>query len=269
MAVVKAIQFNIEEKENKREGKIVDFPFLPVKSDGTPDLRYGSKPERKTTEGVCINKTMKCLYTKEEILLVYNVFKSRVDNAPTPSKEKVARRNLCMFVAGINIGLRSSDLCQLKWNNLFDTDWKLINKPLFKPQKTKAKVDNRVKLTWGNDFVTAIYEYLEWIKYTISQPDLGDYIFASQKGVYIHPKEWWKIMEETRMAAGIDHKIGTHGLRKTMVHSYIVNSQDRYDGLVDMNEELKHSDLNITKRYACTDEDKIQMGKQKSDCIFS
>lgn len=250
-----------EEKEvNEKKAKIITIPHF--KADGTPDNRWGEKPERKRQEGVVISTAMECLYNESEILAVYNVLKGKVDVARSLSKEKNARRNLCMFVAGINLGLRGGDLCKLKWANIFDTQWNYIDKPVFIPQKTK-KSSTRVELTWSRDFEIEVSDYLEWLNNNIKEQELLDYIFTSQKGGYIQPKEWWKIMEAARKEAGIEQKIGTHGLRKTMAHSYIMTADDRYDAKIDMQEAFRHRDIRTTGIYACTEHDKIKNNKQR------
>ena len=63
------------------------------------------------------------LHTEEEISAVANYFKSCIEECTTFKKETMARRNLAMFICGINIGLRGGDLCKLTWNTFFDDDW--------------------------------------------------------------------------------------------------------------------------------------------------
>ena len=63
------------------------------------------------------------LHTEEEISAVANYFKSCIEECTTFKKETMAKRNLAMFICGINIGLRGGDLCKLTWNTFFDDDW--------------------------------------------------------------------------------------------------------------------------------------------------
>lgn len=271
-----AIIYKIHEKKTvqkqaKEKADIIEFPHF--KSDGTLDKRFGEKPERKVHDGIVKTQTMECLYSKEEIITVYDVFREQVNNATSLNKEQAARRNLCMFVAGINLGLRGGDLCRLKWLNIFNNDWSYRNKPKFIPEKTQRVRNNKVELTWNSDFEIEMSEYLYWKNNNEKEQELTDYIFTSQRWHYdkdldievnhINPKEWWKIMERIRKEAGITQKIGTHGLRKTMVHSYIMEAEDRYDAKVDMQETLKHRDIRTTGIYSCMEKDKIQNGKQK------
>lgn len=267
-----------EVKCEKKKADIVNFPIK--KSDGTLDRRYGAKTDRKRIPGVVVSTKMECLYNQEEIISVYNVFTNRINNASTPIKEKVARRNRCMFIAGINLGLRGGDLCRLRWANIFDSDWNYIENPLYIPQKTdKNKRRKEVVLSWSDDFEIELSGYLKWLNDNLREQSISDFIFTSQKEHYddylkimtnhIQPKEWWKIMENTRKTAGIDQKIGTHGLRKTMVHSFIMSSEDKSDALEKMRMELNHEKITTTDKYACTNnKNEIKEGKQRSAFIF-
>lgn len=79
--------------------------YQHLKTDGSPDLCYGSKRKIGTREST----KMECLYERDEIIATYNIFKARIDDAASLSKEKTARRNLTMFVCAINTGLRGGD----------------------------------------------------------------------------------------------------------------------------------------------------------------
>lgn len=213
---------------------------------------------------------MECLYNNEEILAVLNVFKSKLDNAGSVAKESVARRNMCMFVCAINIGLRGGDFCSLKWSNIFDDNWNFLVSPDFVPQKTShGKQPKHIELSWNSDFEKAIKEYLLWKKKNEYSPEIDDYIFTSQKGEHIGSKEWWRIMEQARKEAGIKQKIGTHGLRKTMAHQYIKNAENSQEALLEINEQFGHADLRTTSKYSCLAKENIRKNKERMAFIYS
>lgn len=114
---------------------------------------------------------MECLYNKDEILSVYNVFKKDVDNATTVNKEKNAMRNLTMFICAINIGLRGGDFCKLTWKDVYEDGWKIKKSQKFVPEKTERR--NRcgniikrkyVKLRYDSDFKMAIQNWYKWLE---------------------------------------------------------------------------------------------------------
>lgn len=235
--------------------KIIKFPCISTDTDtGAEEQKQVSKPHKSTK--------MECLYTKEEILAVYNIFKERIDVAKTIAKGRDARRNLCMYVCAINVGLRGGDFCSLKWSDIFNEDWTFKSDAEYIPEKTK-KHNKHVDLIWSKDFESAMSDWRLWNQVYGKEPELNDYIFSSQKAEHLDPKQWWRIMEKARKEAGINHKIGTHGLRKTMVNQYIKNSDDLAQGLMEMSSYLGHSDLRITERYACIEKENIKETKEK------
>lgn len=225
--------------------------------------------QRKSTE-------MKCLYNEDEIKSVYNVFKEKFDNTRKTYGKYLALRNLTMFVCSISIGLRGGDFCSLKWNDIFDDNWKFKELPDFIPEKTIHQNEDgtyrykRIKLYWNSDFETALLNFYDWRKenYPSQEINLDDYIFVSRKGGNVGRIEWWRIVESARKEAGIEQKIGTHGLRKTMAHSYIENSSDKSTALMEVCIQLGHSSPKVTSRYACIEENVMKENRRKTSCIF-
>lgn len=238
------IQFPIEKKEENKKGRTF-------------------KTTGKSTK-------MQCLHDKEEIVLLYDTFKKYVEEAGTLAKTRTARRNLTMFICAINIGLRGGDFCSLKWSDIFNDDWTFNHEADYVPQKTIKYAENgeiikckHIELSWGSDFETVLSAWLEWKNKYDREQNLNDYIFDSQKGGHIDSKAWYKIVEKTRKEAGIQQKIGTHGLRKTMVNQYIKNSDDKGLALIEMQNMLGHSDIRITQRYACLEKEHVKQVKEK------
>ncbi|WP_084719712.1 tyrosine-type recombinase/integrase [Lacrimispora celerecrescens] len=254
--------------ENK-SAAVIQYPH--IKADGTPDLRFGSK--KKT--GVRESTKMECLYERDDIIAIYKIFQDRIEKAASLSKEKIARRNLTMFVCAINVGLRGGDFCSLKWSDILDKNWDYKASADYVPEKTIRRDDQgyivkakHIELSWNDDFEIALSEWLTWLNNYDSEQELNTYIFKSQKGENINPKEWWKIMENVRKEAGIKQKIGTHGLRKTMAYQYITNAPDKSQALLEVSSQLGHTDLRITERYACLEKKNIEAGKQRMSFIY-
>lgn len=120
-------------------------------------------------------------------------------------------------------------------------------------------------------------EWLIWKNTYIREQKLDDYIFTAQKlhkdrvtgekRIYVDPKAWYKIVEDARKEAGIRHKIGTHGLRKTMVHQYIMLSDDKSLAMEEMSTYLGHSDTRTTRVYGCFQRENIKKTKQRMVCL--
>lgn len=284
-SVINLVDLPVKKSSNvidfyKRE-KIDSSTEVHYKADGTPDGRWG-----KRCNGVGGNaSTMECLYTDGEIRNVYNVFKSKVDNANSFSKTKMSMRNLIMFLCAINIGLRADDLCRLKWDVIFDGNWNVKESTDFVPGKT-VRTDKvtgvisrkHIKLRFNETFKRTLIEYLEWKRFYEKTPLLNDFIFLSQKEHFnkktgelencIMPKEWHKIVQNNCLEAGITRKIGTHGLRKTYGHRFYKMAVNKSEALDQLMEIFGHSDRRITLIYICITNEEIAVNQERI-CMFN
>lgn len=246
---------------------IIKFP-MTYQDEIKGVVKSENKPKRKTT--------MECLYNDDEIRDLYNIFKRQIEEANTLVKERTARRNLTMYVCAIEIGLRGGDFCSLKWSNIFNPDWTFNYSAEFVPQKT-SKFGKHVDLIWGVNFEEAMSAWLAWKNIHVEQQKIDDYIFTSQKvhkdkrtgeiRPYIDSKAWYKIVESARKEAGIKQKIGTHGLRKTMVNQYIKLSDDKSLAMEEMSDYLGHADIRTTRVYSCIQRENIKQVKQRMICF--
>ena len=252
-------------KVTTERDRIVQFRVVENKSD------IPVNPKCKIIE--CHGSTaMDCLHTEEEIQSVYEVFEKRFIGATTIKKKTIALRNLTVFVCNINLGLRGGDFFSLKWNNIFNKEWKYLINPDFVPEKTR-KHKKHMKLIWNSEFENALNDWLAWKNKYVREQKLTDYIFDGQKNKnsdgYGHytSKAFYKVIEEVRKEAGIHQKIGNHGCRKTMVNRYIKNSDNRLDGLEEMSAYLNHANIRTTRAYSCTEVERIQEVKERMSVI--
>lgn len=223
----------------------------------------------KRISKIGISNLTECLYNDEEIMLVYKEFKRRYDEAKTFAKKYQAMRSLTMFVCSIQIGLRGGDFCALTWEDIFDKDWNFKYRTDFVPSKTSHLANPKhIRLIWNDDFEKALIGYKNWLEAHNILFSLEDCIFMSQKGKAIRRDTWGKIVEEVCKSVGIKQRIGTHGLRKTMVHQYIQKSDDKAQAEMEMCATLGHSSLRVTHNYSCLEFEKIKANKQRMN-LFS
>ena len=79
--------------------------------------------------------------TKEEIKAMIDIFDKNIAKAPDKDKEKIAARNKLLFLIGIHVGLRASDLRMLKWSFFFDNNMNFIDgKRKIKPKKQESQI---------------------------------------------------------------------------------------------------------------------------------
>ena len=122
-------------------------------------------------------------------------------------------RDHCLFILGINSGLRISDLLKLSIHDVMDEKGKLKDRISIRETKTGKSKDFPI----GDTSRKAIMEYLTTRTYTVDDP-----IFLSRKGGHaLRRQQAYKIINDAARAVGINEKIGTHTLRKTFgYHAY-------------------------------------------------
>lgn len=206
--------------------------------DGSVDKRHSNKVAGVSSEVYP--------FTNEaEIKAMVALFNKRIDEAPDKNKRQIACRNKMLFLVGINVGLRASDLCSLRYNFFVNDDGSFKEFYTLQPKKTR-KTKKFVKLYFNQTVKKAITEYVE--KYPIQ--DMNEYLFKSREGnSYITEKSLWKIISKTAAEAGIKQNVGTHSLRKTFGYHIWHNAEDKEKALVMLMAIFNHSSVATTKKY--------------------
>ncbi|AEB77547.1 site-specific integrase [Clostridium botulinum] len=164
-------------------------------------------------------------------------------------------RNELLFVFGINVGLRISDILKLRFSDLVYPDFKIKDSCLITEKKTGKS--NRFYI--GPIIKKVLETYIQ-----IAKPEsLDEYIFKSRKGVNksISRQHAWYILNNAAEAIGLVKKdengnilsgeIGTHSLRKTFgYHAY-----NKGVSLEILMQIFNHSSKRETLRYIGITED--------------
>lgn len=156
-------------------------------------------------------------------------------------------RDLLMFVLGINIGLRASDLLKLKWEELLDGDGNITDGITVQMDGITVKEDktDKFRTFYLNDSCkNAIQSYLE--NHTVS---LSDFVFVSKKGGTIEVRSANKILKTAAKACGIKFNVGTHSMRKTFGYHQLKAHADDAMFLCQLQQMFGHSSPQITLRY--------------------
>lgn len=219
-------------------GSISKKPKVRYNKDGSVDKRHTNKVAGKSSEVYPFT-------TQEEIKAMVDLFNKRIEEAQDENKYQIACRNKMMFLIGINLSLRISDLISLKWNFFFNEDGEFRDFYKIQPKKTK-KVGKFVTLYFNEVVKKSILEYIE--KYPIS--DFNDYVFKSRKGNdAISERSVWKIIVDAADECGIEKNVGTHSLRKTFGYHIWHNAEDKEKALVMLMVIFNHSSIATTKKY--------------------
>jgi len=209
-----------------------------LNKDGTIDKRHSNKVAGVSSEVYPFT-------SEEEIKSMIDVFNKRIEEAPDENKKQIACRNKMLFLIGINLSLRISDLITLRWNFFLKDD--MTFKDSYKVQPKKTKKHRKFVTLYFNDVVKkTIIEYTK--QYPIE--DMNDFVFKSRKGDNaISERSVWKIISNTAIEVGIERNIGTHSLRKTFGYHVWHNAEDKEKALVMLMTIFNHSSVAITKRY--------------------
>ena len=215
---------------------------------GEKKVRYnkdGSVDKRHTNKVAGVSSEVYPFTTEQEIKAMIDVFNNRIDEAPDNDKRWIACRNKMLFLVGINLSLRISDLVSLKWNFFLKDDMTFRDFYKIQPKKTR-KTGKFVTLYFNEAVKKAIVDYIE--QYPIQ--DMDGYVFKSREGSgAIAEKSVWRIIVNTSAEAGIEHNVGTHSLRKTFGYHVWHNAEDKEKALVMLMVIFNHSSVAITKKY--------------------
>lgn len=229
-------------------GKLYRKQDVKYNKDGTIDKRHSNR-----VAGV---SSTVYPFSAEEVEKIINVFNKRINNATNDNQRQIARRNKMLFLISVNVGLRASDLVQLRWSYFYKNDMTFKKFYELQPKKQK-KTGKFVKIFFNQTVKKAIENYVN--DYPVE--DLNGYLFKSRKGNNpITERGLWKIIVDVAADAGIDKNVGSHSLRKTWARTIYDRAEDKSDALVMLQECLRHSDSLTTLRYiAIMDEEKKDM----------
>lgn len=214
-----------------------------LRKDGQEKRTKSNKPEGVSSEVYAFKE-------KHEIAAIVDALNTDIMNARDDNELFRAYRNKLLIIVGINIGIRASDLRNIKWSFFYNLD---DNKGLhfksfytLQPQKQR-KTKKFIKLFFNDAVKKAVAEYLE--RFPITEDNLDDYVFCSTNGKSITVQQMWNIINDIAKKAGIEQNVGTHSLRKTWGFWCWHTAQDKAKALVVLQQCFRHNDALTTMRY--------------------
>jgi len=174
---------------------------------------------------------------------------NRIQRIKGNLKRKKNPRDLLLFTAGINLGLRISDLLRLKVEDVKDRKGDIRDFIYITEQKTKKQ--RKIALNDGVREALQIYFDKSRIY------DLDQYLFLNEKSRGNKPLtrvRAWQLINEWCREVGIEERIGTHTLRKTLGY------QMRKKGIAIeiIQAILGHSNAKVTSRYIGISDDELE-----------
>lgn len=235
---------------------VIELTMVNGKLGVKPEVRYnkdGSIDKRHPNSVSGVSSEVYPFTTEEEIKAMIDVFNKRIDEAETDTQKQISCRNKMMFLIGINIGIRASDLTSLRYSFFINNDGTFKDFYTLQPKKTR-KTGKFVKLYFNQVVKKAITDYIK--EYPVE--DMDEYLFKSRKGnSSITEHALWDILNKAAIEAGIEKNIGSHSLRKTFGRFVFHNAEDKNKALVILQTIFNHSSPAVTSRYIGLTDDEV------------
>lgn len=239
--------------------RVIPFEVIQGKSE-KKEVKYnkdGSIKRTKCNKMAGKDSEVYAFRTKEEIAAMLNVFDKHIRESVNDDQRKIACRNKLLFLIGINIGIRASDLRTLRYSFFLDrqNDGTLKFKNFYTLQPMKQRKQKKfVKLFFNRTVQAAINSYISEYPFE----NLDDYLFPSRKGDEpIIVQSLWRIIKDAAVEAGIEQNIGSHSLRKTWGFWCWHEAPDKNKALVVLQKCFNHSDTTTTMKYIGLMDDEI------------
>lgn len=160
-------------------------------------------------------------------------------------------RDFALFVLGIHVGLRGSDLLRLRLHDVLTVDGRVVSKIQITEQKTKkqrciAVQENARKAVAG------------WLGLNAS-PDRDAFVFPGKDGKRMTIQRLHQLVRQWTADAGVQGRFGTHSLRKTYGYQLRIRGVD----IVTLMKVFGHSSQSVTLRYIGLEQDEIDEANLK------
>lgn len=162
-------------------------------------------------------------------------------------------RDNMLFIVGINFGLRVSDLLQLRFSNLINSDntFKRTFPILEKKTRNTRKIKKNRYITINDSVIEAVTLYLKNTKGC----KLSDYMFKGESNRCGNQNKPMSRMSVDRMLkglvteVGLENKMATHTLRKTFAYHQMLMSNNDPRKLLLLQKMFGHSTSAQTLDY--------------------
>jgi len=207
------------------------------------------KIKKNPLNGIYTPKLIKKLPTVLSVEEIKKIFKQSENS----DNELLGLRDRCIIELLYSCGLRVSELCELKVNNIqFDS-----NVIRFFGKGNKERI---IPLTfYAKEWLE---KYLYQSRQILSNRKLSDqkYVFLSNNGKRLTRAAIWQSIKKYVGAAGITKTVSPHTFR----HSFATHLVDGGANLVEIQKLLGHSDISTTEIYVHLSKDFINSEYMKA-----
>lgn len=158
-------------------------------------------------------------------------------------------RNYLLFVIGINIALRASDLRRLTWGDIFDNRRNYRDGIKIIEKKTNKERD----LHYNKSIIDAVEFYLENMEIRKIDLELDECIFKTRQAETICTDRIGKLVKQWCEEVGLGNRYSSHSLRKTWSYHFYQKTKD----IARLQYILGHEDQRTTMRYIDVTEETV------------
>ena len=154
-------------------------------------------------------------------------------------------RDWMMWVVGVSLGIRISDLSKLQLKHLLNEDHSFKERIKIIEQKT-CKLNDILITDSVRDAVAVYLDSLNW------QFSLDDYLFISTRTKRnIDTRSGWRILSDAGKVLKLPINIGSHTMRKSFINIAASTNKSKIDmnAIVTAQYLLNHSDQRTTMKY--------------------
>lgn len=160
-------------------------------------------------------------------------------------------RNYTLLVVGVNVGLRVSDLTQLKLCDFLAEDGTFYDKIYNLKEKKTGKLRYIVINQSIRDAITL------WMAAYKDAPRDAFLFFSTNYSTPLTPNGVWKVLHRAGEALGFTFPLGTHSLRKTWARHFYFKYNESPQALVYLQTVLGHANQRDTLRYIGVSVDEV------------
>jgi len=229
-----------------------------------PTQSYSTATSRKVSGHM--TKTVHPIKDLSQIHALHRNLLSKAENAPTPSKARIAWRNWLFFALGINLGFRGGDITELTWGKLVtycpDTNTYSVRHDEY--NFIHAEKTGKATYVYLNaEAERVIHAYLAATIPLGIRPYADTPVFPSNKrsgtsestvSGHIDCDNIGRILKKAAKEVGITQSICTHSLRKTFGYLHYKETGD----IITLQKIFGHSSPAITLTYIGIDTEELQ-----------
>lgn len=170
-------------------------------------------------------------------------------------KSRRPQRDRCLFVLGVQTGLRISELLSITFADVFDVSGRIRDLLIIEKAKCKGGKKNR-EIPLSEKAKSAIYLASEEAV-ALSRSRKHDHLFSpSSRTGSISREQAYKIISSALRRAGVRHTSGTHTARKTYAALMLSKAEKAYRSgkisvfpIIAVQLGLGHTELATTQHY--------------------